>query len=113
MSTRPWQVVLYDAPDGSPVVEAELEAIPKRERVRVARYIALLQAVGVSLGGDHVRHIRGKLFELRPDAWRVLYFAASGQTFVLLRCFRKRTERTPPAEIETAERRMNDYLERS
>jgi phage-related protein len=36
----------------------------------------------------------------------------SGRRFVLLHAFTKKTQKTPAAEIETAKRRMADYLER-
>jgi len=42
----------------------------------------------------------------------LLYFACIGRRFVILHGFRKQTRKTPAREIETAERRMADFLER-
>ncbi|MBI2862941.1 MAG: type II toxin-antitoxin system RelE/ParE family toxin [Chloroflexi bacterium] len=41
-----------------------------------------------------------------------MHFAASGRQLVLLHAFTKKTQKTPPAEIDTAMRRMADYQER-
>ena len=56
------------------------------------------------------------LFELRTrsrsDIGRVLYFFLRGRRIVLLHGFIKKTQRTPPSELELARQRMRDYLER-
>ena len=56
-----------------------------------------------------MKHVEGKIWELRPDRYRVLYFATSGQRFVFLRAFIKSTRKTPAGHIEMAQRRMADY----
>ncbi|MDP3298104.1 MAG: type II toxin-antitoxin system RelE/ParE family toxin [Thermodesulfovibrionia bacterium] len=57
-----------------------------------------------------------KLFEIRikdkTNIHRILYFTFTGRKFVLLHGFTKKTEKTPRGEIETALKRMNDYLSR-
>jgi len=40
------------------------------------------------------------------------YFAHTGKTFVLLHAFVKKTREVPQPEIETATRRMKQYLRR-
>jgi phage-related protein len=55
------------------------------------------------------------LWELRVTGslqHRVFYFAASGRTLVLLHAFAKKTPKTPSTELETAKRRMTEYLRR-
>lgn len=63
----------------------------------------------------YARHLRGKVWELRVkaagNAYRLLYAAVVGRRFVLLHGFSKKTDKTPAREIETAERRLADYLE--
>jgi len=41
-----------------------------------------------------------------------LYAGVPGRKFVLLHVFAKKTDKTPKQEIETAQRRLTDYLER-
>jgi phage-related protein len=64
----------------------------------------------------HARHERGKLWELRITVgrrdYRVLYAAVTGRTFILLHGFAKQTPKTPARELDTAERRLADYLAR-
>ena len=54
----------------------------------------------------HVKHIRGPLWEMRlkgkAGIARALYVTAPGQRVVVLRVFVKKTEKTPPREIEQA-----------
>ncbi len=113
MSTESWRVILYTDRTGALTVTREIAEAPPKDGARILRFLRLLEASGLLLRGQYVRHIRGKLFELRPEPWRVLYFAADGQTFVALHCFRKKTQRTPLSEIALAEARMIEYLERT
>ena len=53
------------------------------------------------------------MYELRPTRERIFFFYWKDNTFVLLHHFVKKTQKTPLREIEQAERRMKDYLERS
>lgn len=113
-SPSTWGVEFYvDARDRSPVREF-LDALPKPERVEARNAIRLLQEFGTLLGMPHTRPLTGhrKLWELRAGSNRLLYFAFIGRRFVILHGFRKQTQKTPAREIETAERRMADFLER-
>ena len=91
-----------------------ISALDGRNRTRILRAVELLRAYGVQLGMPYARHLRGKLFELRvPVArrdYRVIYLAYAGQRMVLLHGFAKSTQKTPEREMQTAERRLADYL---
>ena len=67
------------------------------------------------MGMPYVRHLTGKLWELRISSgrldYRLLYFAHTGRRFVLLHAFSKKTQKTPRREIEIALRRMAELLE--
>ena len=76
----------------------------------MARFIGLLQHIGPAVGAPHVKHLTGRLWELRPSAHRVIYFLATGRRFVLLHAFGKKSNKTPRSEIATAERRMADFI---
>jgi len=43
---------------------------------------------------------------------RIFYFSYTGKRFVLLHAFLKKTDKTPPAEIDIAEKRMQDFINR-
>ena len=40
------------------------------------------------------------------------YFAYTGRRFIVLHGYRKQSQKAPAREIETAERRMRDFLDR-
>ena len=90
--------------------------LPEKDRARIAWTINLLEEYGFQLGSPYVKHLRGKLWELRiragRKAYRIIYFAYVGQQFVLLHGFLKKTRKTPRRELEIAERRMADFLTR-
>ena len=63
----------------------------------------------------HAEHLRGKLWELRidgrPNSYRVIYAGVPGRKFLLLHAFAKKRRKTPRSEIETAQRRLANYME--
>jgi phage-related protein len=94
-------------------VAAELDALPKDMRARFARLAAVMEQAGLTaLPRDSVRHLEGKLWELRmagrDGISRAIYVTASGQRVVVVRAFVKKTQKTPPREIEIARQRAKD-----
>ncbi len=110
-----WGVENYLEAHGHVPVNDFLDTLPLKDRARVSRTVALLEDYGPALKMPHARHLQGKVWELRidgrPNSYRVLYAAMPGRKFVLLHVFAKKTEKTPRREIETAERRLTDYLQ--
>jgi len=57
-------------------------------------------------------HCRNKpLRELIPKPIRLLYFAHKDRRFIILHAFHKKGKKTPKRHIETAKRRMDEFLE--
>jgi phage-related protein len=82
-----------------------------------ARFLRLSERIGhvglESRGEPHVKHLEGKLWELRltgrDGIARALYVTAIGRrVVVVVRAFVKKTQRTPRAEVELALRRAKD-----
>ncbi len=44
--------------------------------------------------------------------WRIIYVAKFAKAVYVLHAFQKKTQKTPPREIETALNRLSDFLER-
>ncbi len=107
-----WTVRLYETSDGERVVAAELRALGHTATTKIIHAAARLMVDGTSATEPLVKHLGGDLWELRPDRYRVLYFAMIGQRFVFLRAFQKKTPKTPRGEIVTALKRMYDYRAR-
>jgi phage-related protein len=101
-----WAVETLDA-----TVTAEIEALPADIRARLQRVTELIRQHGLAAVGEpHVKHIEGKLWEMRAHGRdgiaRALYVAASGRRVVIVRAFVKKTQKTPRREIELALRRV-------
>jgi phage-related protein len=64
------------------------------------------------LGEPHVKHLEGKLWELRltgrDGIARALYVTAIGRRVVVVRAFVKKTQKTPRSEIELALQRAKE-----
>ena len=88
----------------------------KRERVlanKIIAYIKALQEYGTRVGVPIVKHIDGNLWELRPLDNRIFFFYWKDDTVVLLHHFIKKTQKTPPQEIDKARSNLADFMERT
>lgn len=83
----------------------------------VAAIVAGMKEV-VELGLPASRHLRGDVYEVRADArtrtFRLLFSSegSKGRILLSLSAFEKRTQKTPPREIELAERRLREWRAR-
>jgi phage-related protein len=104
----PWRVeILNDT------VSAEIAALPADMQARFLRLSErIIQAGLESLGEPHVKHLQGKLWELRltgrDGIARALYVTAVGRRVIVVRAFVKKTQKTPPAEIRLALQRAKE-----
>jgi phage-related protein len=96
----------------SEAVQDEILALPD---TLAARYIVLtrrIEAVGPNLGSPHTEAFGDGLFELRlkgkEGIARVFFCALIGRRVMMLHSFIKKTQKTPPREIELARRRMKE-----
>lgn len=97
-------------------VEEFIDSLDAKPRARVARTLDLLEEFGTDLGMPYAQHLEKQLWEVRirhgRNRYRIIYFLATGQTFILLHGFTKKTGPVPRVDIEIAERRRDDYLSR-
>ena len=94
-------------------IAAEIAALPADMQARFLRLSERIGQAGLESPGEpHVKHLVGKLWELRLTGRdriaRALYVTAIGRRVVVVRAFVKKTQRTPPAEIELALRRAKE-----
>lgn len=94
-------------------VEEEFLTLPGDIRARMMRIVGIIEVHGLEhLGMPYVRHLEGKLWELRAQGkdgiGRGLYVAAKGKRVVVLRVFQKKTEKTPRSEIRLALKRARE-----
>jgi phage-related protein len=111
-----WEIELYEDIRGNiPVDQFYRSLTSKAEKAKMVWVIDLLQELGIELGMPYARPVKSSvLWELRPMSNRILYFLFTRDNrFVLLHAFRKKTRETPEKHIETALKRMRDYIERN
>ena len=94
-------------------VAAEVAALPTDMQARFLRLAERIASVGLeSLGEPHVKHLEGKLWEMRltgrDGIARALYVTAIGRRIVVVRAFVKKTQKTPRSEIELALQRAKE-----
>lgn len=77
---------------------------------KIITYIDMLQMGGTRIGEPFVKHIDGKIWEIRPLRDRILFAVLLNDGFLLLHVFMKRTEKTPEKEIEKAKKELQEFL---
>lgn len=109
-----WIVETYRDRRGRIPVDAYILTLQPKDQARIVRAVDLLEDYGPMLRMPHARHLQGKIWEMRidgrPNSYRVLYTAIPDRRFLLLHVFAKKSQETPAREIETAQRRLADYL---
>ena len=93
-------------------VEAQILALPD---TLAARYVVLtrrMTVVGANLGPPHTDSFGDGLFELRlkgaEGIARVFFCTLIGRRIMMLHTFIKKTQKTPPREVELARKRMKE-----
>src|ERR1017187_9976557 len=86
-------------------VRAEIRALPTDLRARFVRLGERIRQTGlVGLSEPHVKHLDGKLWEMRlvgrDGIARALYVTAIGERVVVVRVFIKKTQKIPQNEID-------------
>ena len=116
-----YKVVFYTDRAGNDKIKTYLYELAQKQNTKDARiklnkimeYIGKLQTYGVSIGKPAVDHITGTdIWELRPLRDRIFFAYWKDNTFILLHHFVKKTQKTPPREIEQAQRNLKDFIER-
>ena len=94
-------------------VDAEIEALPRDMRSRLARFSAIIEQAGLqALPRDAVKHLEDRLWELRltgrDGISRAIYVTAAVRRIVIVRVFVKKTQKTPPRELAIARQRAKE-----
>jgi phage-related protein len=97
------------------VVDEEVKALPADMQARFLRFGEIIQQAGFeALPREAVKHLEGKLWELRmmgrDGISRAIYVTAAGRRVVVVRVFIKKTQKTPPRELEIARQRVKEVV---
>lgn len=115
-----WRVEFYrDARGRCPVAEW-IDGLhdPKGTiRARIDATLIRLRESGGRLPQPYCKHLRGKLWELRwhigSEYLRMIFCCVPDRIVLLVSGFTKTTEKTPPGELDLADRRLKDWSERN
>ena len=95
-------------------VESDILTLAPGFVARFIRYAERMELFGPDLGMPHTRAMGGGLFELRIKAAegiaRIFYCTVVDRRIVILHQFAKKSEKTPPKELEIARRRMKEVI---
>ena len=112
-STNVFQIEYYMKINGRKPVKEFLDQLNKGARAKAFILIDLLGEFGPLMRYPYSRHLQDGIFELRiqesGNSLRVLYFFFQGQRAVLTHGFVKKTQKTPPREIERARASRLEY----
>ncbi len=94
-------------------VDTEIEALPNDMRARLVRLAHVIEQAGFeALPPGSVKHLDEKLWELRVSGRdgiaRAIYLTVVGRRVVILHVFVKKSQKTPPRELELARRRAKE-----
>ncbi len=110
MTAKRWTIHYFESISGRCPVKDFIDDLEFHGRAKVIRTIELLEEFGPELSHPFVKHLRGKIWELRISSERILYFIFDRENIVLLHGFTKKTRKTPIREIVIAENRLQKIL---
>lgn len=111
-----WTVEYYVDDSGGVPVREFFATLDEQTYGRLLAGIELLRVRNVAARPPLVRHLEGKLWELREESrtniFRVLYVFFTGRRIVLLHAFQKKQQKLPRQELATALARYHRFLAR-
>lgn len=101
-----WKVEFY-----SVKVQDGIDEWPAHLKAKFLRVVELIEKLGPDeLGMPHIKPLKKGLFEIRVKGVegiaRALFCTIKGKIVIILNEFIKKTQKTPPREMEIAIRRM-------
>ena len=116
MADNDWSAVFYVDEKGNEPVREFLSSLDLKTQTRFDWSIEQLKIRNVTARDPLVRHLEGKIWELREESstniYRLLYFFFTGKQIVFVHGFAKKKQKTTRSEIETALVRMKDFINR-
>lgn len=109
---RQWR--FYETEGGNRPVRDFLDSLPGSDAAEIVGEMKHVAKIGLEAS----RHLRGDIWEVRVQAenriFRVLFAPEGrfGQVLLALEAFTKKTQKTPPATIALAEKRLSDWRTR-
>jgi len=110
-------IEFYRLPNGNSPIEEFLDSLMGKQAKKILWVLRLIEELDV-IPRQYFKKLVGSegIWEVRirfgKDIFRLLGFFANGTLLILTNGFAKKTQKTPPQEIELAIRRKKEYLAR-
>ena len=99
-----WNVEFFNE-----TAEAEFDAFPANIKAKVVHISKLIEELGLhNVGSPYVKHVQGKIWEIRASQGRCLYITAQVKKVIILRSFIKKSQKLPKKELEIAKNRAQE-----
>ena len=112
-----WKITYYTSSSGDNPVSNFLDSLEANSQSKILRILHNIQEYGINSAIPHIKKLSGTpLWEIRifgQENIRVIYVVPVKFAVLLLHGFKKKTQKTPLKELETAFRRYQDYILRS
>ena len=116
VKVRLYKLIFYTTERGDSPIDDFLDRLNKKSQAKVAAHLSLLEEQGPNLKRPYTDVVRGKIRELRiqqsSNQYRILFFFQVRDQIVLAHAFTKTTRRLNEKDIELAEKRMQDWIQR-
>ena len=114
---KKFEVIFYEDDRGNCPIAVWLRSLDRenskgsRSMMRKIYFqIERLENEGLNIGEPIIKRLNPTIWELRPIPNRIFFAALSGNRFLLLHSFRKRSRSTPIQEIAKAEREYTYWI---
>jgi len=111
-----WEVWFYQTVRGESPIEDFLAELPAKAQAKCVAYMEQLEEHGLALPRSFIAKVRGNIWELRPEwagtEYRFFYVAMVARRFVVLHAIKKKSQKVKSKDIELAEARYGEVIER-
>ena len=112
-----FEVEYFEKEDGTYPAEEFILSQDVKMRAKLFRLLELLEEKGNTLREPYSKSLDDGIFEIRAkqgsNITRVLYFFYIGNKIILTNGFIKKSQKTPPSEIDLAKKYRAEYEKRS
>ena len=108
-----WKIVYFVSSSGENPVSLFIDSCSKSQQVKILRLFKHFEEYGLQAVIPHLKKLTGTPFwEIRilgKDNIRIIYVVEMENIVLLLHGFYKKTNKTPPKEIEVCFRRYREF----
>jgi len=112
-----YHIEFYETLSGHEPAKEFIDSLDFKMQAKILRTLDLLEANGPELRQPYSLSLGNGIFELRikqgNNITRILYFFFVGQRIILTNGFVKKSQKTPPGVLDTAQKYRADFIRRN